>query len=245
MAMTRAIAIALLCVLSACGKDGWDDCVTSTGPMRAEERDVPAFHAVDLSDRVDLVLERRPTGSLVVEAGRNLLGQVSTEVVDGVLRVRNDNRCNWVRSFKPRITVRVPVADVGELVLRGTGHVTSDDTVRRGAFRIQQQNAQGSVTLTVDVDVCEVGLHTGAGDVTLLGRSGTVHLYSGIQGPIDASGMRAAVVHVNNSGVADIRCQATGSLYAGIHGVGDVLYSGRPDSVRSEITGRGRLIKAE
>lgn len=230
-------------LLVGCEREQWDDCVTSTGPMRIEERSVPTFHSVDLDDRIDVVMGQRASGTVAVEAGSNLLGQIETEVVDGVLRLRNTMRCNWVRNLKKRVTVHVPVDGLDRLVLRGTGDVRCLDTIQVERFELEQWGAQGSTELLLDVHSCSIALHTGAGSVNVAGRcSVTADLYSGIMGPIDASGMRARFVNVNNSGVADVRCWVTEMLDVRINDVGDVYYRGDPPNVRENITGSGRLL---
>jgi hypothetical protein len=246
MALKAHICLLLLvCMLSACKREQMDDCFTSTGSIRMEERSLEAFHGIDLDDRIDLVLDHLPATTITVEAGKNLLGQISTEVRDGVLHVRNENRCNWVRSFKPRITVRVPIDEVDLITVRGQGDVSATDTIRKDAFRIEQWGGMGTADLIVDVSVIHIGLHTGAGDVILKGRTGhSANFYSGMLGTIDASGMRARVVNVNNSGVGDFRCWAHEGLNVRINDAGDVYYRGDA-TVSSEITGSGRLIKVD
>lgn len=240
------IALCVGLLFAGCGKEQWDDCITSTGPMHNELRHVGDLHTIDLDDRVDVVLEPRDHGTVVVEAGRNLLDQVSTEVENGVLRIRNENRCNWVRSFKPRITVHVPIDQVATLLLRGTGNVTGNGTIERERFTIEQHGAQGSCDLTLDVQRVDVALHTGAGDVTLHGRcTGVANLYNGIMGPIDASDMIARFVNINNSGVTDIRCAVDDWLDVQIHDAGDVYYRGDPNGIGSVLTGTGRLIRLD
>lgn len=243
MVMKPWLAI-LAVLLVGCERDQWDDCVTSTGPTRTEERIVPSYHAVDLDDRLDLVIESRAIGSIAVEGGSNLLGQIGTEVADGVLKLRNDMRCNWVRNLKKRVTVHVPAAGLDRLVLRGTGDVRCADTLVVDRFELEQWGAQGSTQLLLDAQSCSIALHTGAGDVNVAGRcSGVADLFSGIMGPIDASGLRARLVNVNNSGVADVRCWVTDELDVQINSVGDVYYRGDPPVVREHITGSGRLLR--
>lgn len=238
----RALSILFAILLVACQPEQWDDCVTSAGPTRQDTRVMDRFSRIELEDRVDLVLEHTGSGALVVEGGANVLGQLRTEVVDGTLRIRDDNRCNWVRDIRKRITVRVPMQGVERIELRGTGRVSATDTVRGTVFRIEQHNAQGSVDLPLAVDTCFVGLHTGAGDVRLRGRCQVAYLYSGLMGPIDAGDLTARVVNVNNSGVADITCRAVQALNVRCSDVGDVLYHGDPE-VSATVTGRGRVIR--
>ena len=240
MELKQLFPIAALALLG-CQRDQWDDCITSSGSERTEERTIAAFTTIELDDRIDLVLETRDVGSVSVEAGSNLIGQVVTEVDNGVLKVRNDMRCHWVRSFKPRVVVHVPVAGIDRVILRGTGNVSCTDTIVRAFFALEQWGAEGDCALLLNVDVVDIGLHTGAGKATLRGCCATANLYSGIMAPIDASGLDADVVNVNNSSVADFRCRVALKLNVGIHSVGDVYYTGTPPEVYTSITGSGHL----
>ncbi len=245
MALKAIIALASILLFAGCKKEQWDDCITSTGPQRSEERVLAGFHTVDVSDRIDVVLDHVPATTIIVQAGRNLLDQVITEVRDSVLYIANDNRCNWVRSFKPRIMVKVPIGAVHSLVLRGTGDVSAMDTVRQDILRIDQWLAMGTVDLTVNVNSIEVGLHTGAGDVVLRGQvQANANYYSGIMGTIDAGDLRAAIVNINNSGVGDFHCWASDQLNVQINDAGDVYYRGDP-AIESSINGSGALIRIE
>lgn len=239
----KALLPCLLIALASCQREQWDDCVTSTGAIQVEERTVPAFSSITIEDRVDLVFEARATGSVAVEGGANLIGQVVTEVKDGTLSIRNDMRCRWVRSFKPRITVHVPAEGICRITLRGTGDIGCTDTLHCDHLLVEQWGAEGSSDLKVDVDRLDIALHTGAGDAQISGTCNEANLYSGIMAPIDARGLRASTVRVNNSSVADIRCWAVNELDAQVRSVGDVYYRGDPGSVISVITGSGRLIR--
>ncbi|MBK7940545.1 MAG: DUF2807 domain-containing protein [Flavobacteriales bacterium] len=67
--------------------------MTSTGPERLENAAWALFYSdASRRNRIDLVLENRESGTLVVEGGANLLDQVVTEVEAGTLTVRNENR---------------------------------------------------------------------------------------------------------------------------------------------------------
>lgn len=238
------VVLLTVVLLTSCEKDQWNDCFTSTGPMTEDVRTTEAFSTIEIYDRVDLVLEEGNAGSIVVHAGKNLLGQVETNVVDGKLIIENKNTCNWVRSFQPRITVRVPAAQIARLDLKGTGNVSSTTTVQRSIFRIDQNAAQGSAVIAIDVDSCYVSMHSGVGNVSLTGTATLAVLYSGSMGPIDAIGLHAERIEVNNSGIVNIRCRASIDLNAAIYGIGDVYYAGEP-VITSYIVGSGQLIKVE
>jgi hypothetical protein len=241
MELKRAFPILLL-MLAGCQREQWDDCVTSTGPLRMEERSLGAFTAIELEDRIDLVLEDRPLGTVAIEGGGNLIGQVATEMSGGALRITNGMRCRWVRSFKPRITVRVPVEGLCRITLRGTGDVSCADTIRCDYFLLEQWGAEGRTDLLLRTTRSDIAMHTGAGSVTISGTADLLELFSGIMAPIDARGVAASTVNVNNGGVSDIRCRTNGALNVLIDDAGDVYYAGGPSTVNSTINGSGRLI---
>ncbi len=95
----------LLCalLLIGCEQEQWDDCITSAGPMRSEERIVGDFHTIDLDDRVDLVvIEERADRFPGLRGGQ---GQPvgpdarAERVSDGTPRCADD--AQLVRSFSP------------------------------------------------------------------------------------------------------------------------------------------------
>ncbi len=244
MELRKALPLLLL-ALTGCQRDEWDDCVTSTGPFTSEPRAVGAFDRIELRDRIDLVLEERPAGTIAVEGGGNLLAQVETEVKEGTLRISNRMRCNWVRSFKPRITVRAPVQGLCRLTLRGTGEVRCADTLRCDYFLLEQWSAEGGTELLLRTNRCDLALHTGAGALKASGRTARAELFSGIMAPLDASGLLADDCAVRNDGVADVRCRARDRLWASLSDAGDVYYRGDPAMIESTVMGTGRLIRQD
>src|SRR5512138_915177 len=85
---------------AGCSKSG-ADCFTSAGEVTLEERILPDFDSLVLNDNVNLILtyDSMPIQTVAVEAGKNLLRGITTEVSNGELIIHNLNVCNWVRSF--------------------------------------------------------------------------------------------------------------------------------------------------
>lgn len=232
-------------LLTACTPEHMDDCFTSTGPQRVEERSVGGFTAIRLSGRVDLELRQDTLAppSVTVEAGRNLMEHLRTEVVDGELRVENTIRCHWVRGMKELPLVRITVPRLERFTYSGLGDVEVLGTLRMPSFRFEQHEGQGTVRMHLEADTCWFGLHTGVGDVVLGGRTHTAYLYAANFGRVDARALDARQVLLNNSGSGDIHCSARDALYAILTNAGDVYYRGDPPVVEVSETGSGRLFR--
>ena len=65
---------------------------------------------------VNLYLRQANENKLVLESGTNLMAKIITEVnSNGVLEIRNENQCNWVRSYDKPINVYLEFKDLDSL----------------------------------------------------------------------------------------------------------------------------------
>lgn len=235
-------------LLAGCAREQMDDCFTGMGPWELEDRHMAAIHTIELEDRIDLEITVDSTlddTRLIVEAGRNVLPNVETEWLDGVLHIRNTMRCHWVRDMKRRPVVRVATGSLEGLVYRAVGDVRVKGPITGSTFRLEQWAGHGTVHLPLQVDTCWIGLHTGVGDAVVTGRVHTAHFYTSNFAHIDARALDAVKVLVNNSGTGDIRCRAREEAYLQIRDVGDIHLGGSPPVLDLLRTGTGSLFQGD
>ncbi len=234
-----------LFLLAGCAREQMGDCFKGRGGDAVEQRYLAPFTALVLNDKVDVTIAQDTTltGPVVaVMAGRNELPNIRTEVRDGALHIGNNMRCNWVRDMAKRPVVRITVAHLDRILNTGIGDVTGITPFHGDHFRLEQWDGHGTVTLTLHVASCHVELHTGVGDAVLSGTADQAYYYVSTLARVDAHGLEAGQVLVNNSGTCDILCRATDTLVADIHAMGDVYFGGNPDVVQAHITGSGQLV---
>jgi len=169
---------------------------------------------VSAGDQVDVEVRSGDARRVVVRAGEKVIGDVRTEVRDGVLYVSYDG----------------PGVRDGRLLVEAT--VTQLDGIEvtgRGDVRARELDAR-----ELDLRV------TGAGDLDAAGR--VDRLDADVEGAGDADlgelEARAARIEVNGSGDADVH--ATERLDAAVRGAGDLEYRGDP-ALRQRVTGSGEL----
>jgi hypothetical protein len=243
--MKHWIALVLLCLLAACADDQWDDCVTSTGPMRTEVRDVSPFHTIDLAAKIDVELTQDTVNSIVVEGGRNLLDQVETRIIDGVLNISSNMTCNWVRNMQDRITVHVHCTGLRTIVYRGSGDVRCSNALTVPTFRVEQRQGSGTLDLHVQADTCWYGMHTGPGNVVASGGADVLFLYSSGYAHIDTRSQTCRESHCNNSGSGDFHTSPTDALFAAVRDAGDIHYHSDPPLVLVTDVGDGSVIHGD
>ena len=118
------LLVAALILGASCNKENAWDCVKTTGPIEEEERVIDDFSKIELNQGINLILTQSTTKRLVVQAGKNLHGKITTIVDQGTLVIKNNNRCNWTRSYKKDINIYLNVSQLGTITHNGYGKIT-------------------------------------------------------------------------------------------------------------------------
>src|SRR4051812_11512617 len=90
-----------------CGKENACDCIHGTGSIIQETRQLPAFHSVFVEDNVNLIFQEDTMQKITVEAGKELIALVKTEMNGDQLHIHNDNKCNFSRRYDIPINVYI------------------------------------------------------------------------------------------------------------------------------------------
>lgn len=237
-----AVLIVIAWHLLACNKENAPDCLQSAGEDGVEVRIVSAFTSIELRDYMHFVLVQDSVYKIEVEGPENLLGDVATEVSEGQLKVENLNTCNFVRSFKRTITVRIHAPIFSIVENYATGNVECADTLRGNSLVWNNRHAAGTVKLLTRMDTLKVLSHTGVADVIVNGRVQHAEWFNQGLGTVDGRNCVSAETFVNNSSINDVFVHPSGYFYAFIRYSGNIYYQGSPNFIDQNIEGTGKLL---
>jgi len=105
------------------------DCFKGTGKVITETRTPSDYTRIELNDNINLVITQDSINKISVEGGEKLLPNIQTEFVDNKLIIKNNNKCNWVRSYKNKFTVYVSAKSLKRIEYFGSGNITSTNTL--------------------------------------------------------------------------------------------------------------------
>lgn len=240
-----ALAVFLF-FLTACEKTPVLDCFVSTGKIVKEERQLGQFRTVLLMDNINLILSQSNKNRLVVEAGSNLMGKIVTEVEnDSVLILKNDNRCNWVRSFDKPVNVYLEFKQLELIEYRSIGDVSNADTLRLDSLSVDVKEGAGKIELLIKTPLVYCNLHYGTADIFLKGFADLSYVFGDGFGRIDNRDLNASQVFVTNKSSNDMYLNARLRLGATIENIGNIYYRGNPSEIELQRTGSGELIKID
>ena len=227
----------------SCKKSPVLDCFNSTGKIKKIEREIGDFTSILLKDNVNLHLRQANKNKLILEAGSNLMSKIITVVnAEGVLEIKNDNRCNWVRSFDKPINVYLDFVRLDTLEYRSIGNVTNEDTLRIDTLVVNVKEGAGKIELTVNTYKISTNLHYGTADIITSGNAKISFVYLAGAGKIDNRLLRAFQVYGINKSSNDVYINTVTTLYVNIDNIGNIYYYGNPGDVTLGGIGTGKLI---
>ncbi len=225
-----------------CKKENRCDCVKSTGVVAIESRTLPAFTSVFVEDNVHVVFVVDSVfNGVEVEGGSNLIGLVKTEIVSGELRIRNDNKCNFVRRYDIPITVYVHMPLVLKRIKsKGTGLISNTSVWDLDSIDLEVESS-GDIDFLVNTTTCNIHQH-GAGDITVSGQAGQVIIYCIGTGFVTTDGCAADYSWVYSKGTGKITVAPRDLFIVQLDGPGSAYYRGQSE-VWSTVNGSGGVFQ--
>ena len=232
--------------LTSCKKNGVSNCFVSTGEITMDNRSINSFNSILLKDNVNLILKKADSNAIIVEAGKNLISGVKTDVGEnGVLEIRNDNSCNWIRSYSSPINVYLNYKVIDSIDYNSIGDITTENTLIADSLWIMAHEGAGKINMDVDVSTLYCSLHYGTLDIILRGKAGVSYIYSASFGLINTLDMESDYMYINNRSSNDIYVTAKTHIGATIDNIGNIYYTGNPITVSFNKNGTGELIELD
>jgi len=229
-------------LLTCCAKENMGDCAKSTGKVVQQNRAVAAFDKLEVEDNINVFITFGDENELLVEAGENLLPLIKTEVKNNTLFIRNDNKCNWVRSFEVPVNVYLKSTGLQSITARGFGLIETLDTLVTDVFLAEHWLASGKIKLRINAQEVYLKSHTGVGDFDCTGKTGYLYLYSSSHGIFRTENLVANNCYALNYGTGDFYLNVSDTLVVLINGLGDIYYKAGPAVITESISGGGTLI---
>ncbi|WP_189603052.1 head GIN domain-containing protein [Salinimicrobium marinum] len=238
-----------LSVITACNKEDAPDCFQTAGDMVLQEIPVSEFEELIVHGRIKLFIKQGEDHKVTIESGENLINEVSAEVENGRLSLRNENDCNLFRDYELTTAyVTVPnltwlqnagnrtIESVGELNfpgiwLRSFNQEKDSEIYTNGDFRMNL--ISDNIRITTD----------GYSNFFLSGEVGYFDVYiADDDSRVEAAELVAQTVEIQHRGTNKIIVNPQQVLKGEIRSTGDVISVNRPVTVDVETFYTGNLI---
>ncbi|APG60272.1 head GIN domain-containing protein [Christiangramia salexigens] len=247
--MRKLTVILLMLVLAGCSSESAPDCFQTSGELIRKTAEVAPFSEIMVFERVKLFIEQGDVQKVVIESGKNILSDVSAEVVDGRLILRNENACNLFRNYEVT-KVYVTTPDL-EWVQSSTGSaIESIGTLKFKDLWLRSLNQEkdpdihsnGDFILELDVE----NLRITSDHLSNYFLTGKVENFNAFfaagDGRLEARNLIVQHYDVFHRGTNKLIVNPLQSLRGHIYSYGDIISVNRPPVVDVTEHFKGRLI---
>jgi hypothetical protein len=230
----------VLITMSGCSKSGV--CISNSGTIIREERRVGDFDSIAVYNYVNIYLNQDSVNKVVVEAGENIISGITTDVADHQLTIDNTLKCNWLRNYSKPINVYISVKNLQKIYYLGSGNITSTNTLKSHMLKLDVWGGCGSFNLDLDIYQGIFALQLGTVDITLHGNCNNSYIYQADYGTFQCKDLNTSFTQIRNIGSNDCYINVTNYLDATVDAIGNIYYTGEPDSLKTRVNGEGQII---
>lgn len=207
-----------------------------------------SFDSLELYGNIIYNLIPDTLNKVVLEGGENLLPHIDVDYISPKrYKVSNENKCNFLRSYKKKVTANIHFKELGFIYFEGSENLTTLDTLKSSEFRMKIRDGAGSVNLLVENGYTSVVVTHGFGDFTIAGSSLITFLQCRTNSFCDARNLKTQnYIRAMSETQGEMKINADNTkLEAVINRGGNILYQGEPTDIELEKEGEGNLINID
>ena len=236
--------IILILIVFSCKKPEDRACIKSTGELKTVEINVPTFDKLWLGPHMKYVLVQDTVEKVVISGGENLLNFITTNVENNTLVITNENKCNFLRTYKKNITVEIHVKDLIKVEFEGTKELSCQNQLVQNNVLFLIRDGAGEVNLNLLANSLTTIVTHGWGNFKL---EGTVNF---LKLEVKSNGFGSTYnmdvndsIYVISTTAENIAVNCDNALMrAEIGSIGDIEYKGFPSFLQLDKYGSGELI---
>lgn len=128
--------VAVLMLLVSCDSEIIPGCFREPGATISRIDEVAAFNQVNIGPGINLIVKQGVTAEVKIETGEHLISDISSEVTDGVLYLKNNLECSLGSTIPAKVTVTTP--DLIKIYSSSQYDVVSDGVLNFPYLNLQQ-----------------------------------------------------------------------------------------------------------
>ena len=209
------------------------------GNIETEAIDLKNFDKISIGGNYDVTLIQGENTRVVIETDENLLRYINTELFDKTLNINNVHHLKGSKGIK----VEIYYNSINKIYSTGASKIVNEGLFVADELMINLSGA-GAIELEIETTRVKVNL-TGAGVITLSGETDFQETHISGAGGLSAAELISKECSINLSGLGGAQVHAADKLEATITGVGGIIYSGNPNLIERQVTGFGKIKRAE
>ena len=200
---------------------------------------VDGFNKIVSHASVSIVFTQGDVTKVEAYGPDNYIGELDVVSKDSTLSITMDKKkLKMIKGSKIIVSVTAP--DLYSLSQRGAGSFVLKDSVKVNEILIKSNGVGDIKTDALIANHINVSA-AGVGNINLNGQAKTANYYLDGVGNLNAKNMIVSDVIVEQNGVGNVSCYASGTINISTQGVGNVTYYGNPQVTGLKKSGVGSV----
>lgn len=247
--MKKILFLFALLIISGCDSEDAPTCIKEAGKIISEEVSVTSFEEIIVYERVKLFIEQGEKHQVIIETGENLINDVSVNVVNNRLSIRNENSCNLFREYGiTKVYVTVPnlswLQNSSGLAVESVGTLKLEDLWLRSVNQERDLNihTDGDFVLNLNVQNLRI-TNDNYSNYFLRGKAENFSVFFAAgDARLEAGELIVQKYDIFHRGTNKMIINPQQTLSGEIRSSGDVISLNRPPVVRVQEFYTGKLI---
>ena len=245
--MKKLISIScFLFALLSCDSESANDCVKKSGNIvKREIQDIPTFDKIRVEEGIELVLFQDSHQKIEIEAGENLINDISIQIIDGELIVKNNISCNWFRNYTPA-KAYVTFTEISKIYSLSQHKIHSAQTLNFDHIELSSGVFNEAIASEFILTISCNDLSINANDATYFNLSGNANsmyvAFWGGEPRIDAPSLKANSIEVFQRSSNDMVLHPVNEIKGNIYSTGNIVLKNNPTSIDITQHYTGKLI---
>ena len=232
-------------LFTSCKKENAGDCFKTSKHVTTETRNISGFKKIRIDDKFDVFVKQGQGYEVKVEAGKDLLSNIKTEVTDSILYLKNINKCNFMRNPKnPSLKIYITLPYLRYIRNGSTGKLKFENCFIQDSMEVRIGNS-GDVYIDVNLKYLTTSTH-GNGDLYVTGKADySTHYTNGTNYLHFENLVIKNQLVLSSYTIGDCYVNAPENGYASfeIWEAGNVYYTGNPANLDVKLKGKGQAYK--
>ena len=213
-------------------------CSVAAVAQVTEKREITPYAKINVTGSYAVELVKNGGSTVTISGDEDAVANTIIEVKGSELKI--EMKKNFQSKSYKKLTVTVPVNQLEEADITGSGSITSD-VIFTGNFSTSVTGS-GKINLSVKATDAKASV-TGSGSVTLKGSATKLKCNVAGSGSLKASDFVCDNVNVEVAGSGSAHVYSKKEIVGSIAGSGDVTYAGDPTINNVTVSGSGSFKK--
>jgi hypothetical protein len=238
------LLVGLIFISISCSKPG--ECIEATGSIITKDFTVADFDKIIVHQGISLVVTEGLVYKVEVQTGENLMPNIEATVTDGLLTLKNNTTCNWVRDYGNTL-VYVTAPNITELHSKTERTITSNGVLTYPILRLismDLSDGAGTGDFNIQVNNSQTVIeNNNVSRYYILGQTNEllVNFYDG-NGRFTGDNLNAKKIVVFHRGSNDMIVRPTEVISGKMVSTGNVILKNNPPIVDVQQLYHGRVI---